>query len=206
MLELLDSPALDNHSAYQSWLEQAAPKYFEPARLEQIVQPQDLELSFPPIFSNRGSVDPLIGDAYFSGDVIPRLVRDGGPRVINKKIWDLEASSVQGGVYLKATGSAVFVSTLEQSELLDYQRFLEGEFTTPPFCLDENGQRREGCNSDIDLSEARYYPARFHVGLLLKPKGNSWEISSFSNYFSVSYPSEFSEATFLTQLRESIKQ
>lgn len=204
MLEVLDSPALDNHGAYPAWLEQTAPKYFDPATLERLSNALATEPSMPPIFNNRAAVGPF-GETTFATNSIPRLVRDGGPRVINKKIWGIEAAAVQGGIYLNATGSAVFVSNSEQGDLLDYQRFLEGKLTSPPPCLNENGEPLENCNSDQNPDEPRLHPARFHVGLFLTPKGNSWQISSFSTYFSVSDRAFFAEQTFLTQLRESIQ-
>lgn len=212
MLEVLDSPALDNNAAYKQWVESIAPKFIDPDRFDSIVSAQDYGRVFGVIFNNFG---PLSSMGYVPGTseyMIPRLVRDGGPRVLNKKIWNIEAAPAQGGVHIRSLGSAAMITTTRNLDLQDYQHFLEGALTEPPFCLTKDGEEIDGCNEgQIDYEVI--FPLRFQIGLYLTPSGDSWKISSFSSYFHALNPGPYAPSNgtypnpnFLLELRQNLKK
>jgi len=212
MLEMLDSPALDNHAAYEQWVEVSAPKFVDSARFDSVVRAQGENQVFGVIFNNIG---PLSSMGYVDGKyeyMIPRLVRDGGPRVLNKKLWDIEAAPFQDGVYLRSLGSAALITTTRNLELQAYQLYLNGASTVPPNCFSEEGVIDAECSAD-QINYEMLIPMRFQIGLYLTPSGDSWKISSFSTFFQAFNPMPYEFLTgdsakpnFLLELRQNLKQ
>lgn len=210
MTEIIDSPALDNHKAYDEWVENSAPKYIDEKQIRALTKGKRNGNLFAPVFNNIGPIDSKGLSNGKTNHMIPRLVRDGGPRVINKKMWGIEASKVPSGVHLSATGSAVLITTIEQTEIRWYQIHKEQPdlYEASP-CISENQVVDQECIG-LDLKQELFFPIQFHVSSYLTQSGNSWKISSYSNFFVTGCVGGSCETTpptgFLVDLREKIRQ
>jgi hypothetical protein len=212
MLEVLDSPALDNNAAYKRWVESSAPKFIDPDRFDSVVRAQDNGRVFGVIFNNFGPLSSMGNSPGTSEYMIPRLVRDGGPRVLNKKIWGIEAAPAQGGVHVRGLGSAALITTTRNLDLQSFEYFLAGAHTRPPSCFTDQGDIISGCNEG-QMDYEVIFPLRFQIGLYLTPSGDSWKISSFSSYFHALDPGPYAPSNgtylnpdFLLELRQNLKQ
>lgn len=74
-LEGIDSIVLDNPGRWEEWKSSVAPQYFHPDALTQIVEFDSLS-TFAPIF-------------FQDSTQMPRLIRDGGVRIADKRFSDI---------------------------------------------------------------------------------------------------------------------
>jgi hypothetical protein len=165
--EVLDSIAFDDYSQYETWVETVAPKYIVEDYFNDIVNAQKNGSYAGLIFNNIR--DPK-SDNPSDTNIVPVLIRDGGPRVYNKNINYLEASYSNGGLFIEGRGAAILIVD-DKNHLEWFQKIsggMSGEYF-PEF---------QGGINDVA-------PIVFTVGLALVPDGDSWKIAAFRNDFSV---------------------
>lgn len=102
-LEGIDSIVLDNPGRWEEWKSSVAPQYFHPDALTQIVEFDSLS-TFAPIF-------------FQDSTQMPRLIRDGGVRIADKRFSDIVATySPEEDMYIVSfVATAVAYSTDDQS-------------------------------------------------------------------------------------------
>ena len=211
--EVLDSISLDDNSRFQEWVDTKG-QFLLTAEALSLLERNHTEGRVANIIFNNFDYSALNLDnssagspAFNSARVLPLLIRDGGPRMFNKKLWGVEAAPVGVGFYVRASGTAVYSTTQSAAGCLSWQvsSFIneDGETVQNEVCLDPNPEAPS------------YGLFRFHIGLHLVPDGDSFRIAAFSNYFKIEQPpyvdgSELPEGAspypeFFKKAREDLK-
>jgi hypothetical protein len=175
--EVLDSIALDNYNNYDKWVKEVAPKYVAPEFLDILMSYQNSERPTALIFNNY---DP--NNINYPKNLIPVLIRDGGPRIFNKNMWGIFVEPVKGAaktIYVKGMGSATIVADDEAS--IAWENIVAPGMKWDNFPVYTDGKPQ--------ASQIIY-----EVGLTLREEGESWLIVGYSNSFRHA-PSDFYEPT-----------
>jgi hypothetical protein len=203
--EVLDSVSLDDHTRFQEWIDTRGQLLLTVEALSFLERNQS-QGGFASVIFNNSDYSALNYDSSefspVSGAtrVLPRLLRDGGPRVFNKKIWGLEAAPVGPGVYVRGSGTAVYTTSHGAVQGLYNEKFGCGN-TQQSSYTDENGEivwEDEVCLIS-NPETVRYGLLRFHVGIYLVPEANSLKIASFSNYFKIEEINPYIDDTQLAE-------
>jgi hypothetical protein len=164
--EVLDSIALDNYSNYDKWVKEVAPKYVSQEFFNEVVASQSNGKGGAIVFNNH---NPLLNPSS-NKNISPVLMRDGGPRIFNKHIWDIKSESVSGGIYIYASGAATIIT--DDSKGADWFDIAFGTNVGKDAPFNKDGKPQVG-------------QLNFGVGLTLVPDGDSWKIAGYSNSFSI---------------------
>lgn len=185
--QVLDSVALDNYSNYDDWVQDVAPKYIAQEFFDEVVNGQKNGQEAAVIFNNFTGTR----DVSYKENLIPVLLRDGGPRIFNKHIWGLKAEPVKGGgIYIWGQGAATIM--FDDASYLDWDRILFGP----------GGEALERMNDGKDQASQ----FKFQVGLTLIPDGDSWKIAGYSNSFNLNSSDDMEQIPDrFIEWRDSIK-
>jgi len=164
-MEVLDSIAFDNYANYDKWAKEVAPKYVASDFFNEVVYGQKGTNFAGLIFNNYD----LRSTPESAKHVIPLLMRDGGVRVFNKKMYLMSATPVNGGVIIQASGAATIITDDKKALEWDNIAMGPGGDVFPRFS--------DGKDETAQL--------RFSVGLTLIPDGSSWKIAGYSNSFAI---------------------
>ena len=185
--QALDSIAFDNYENYERWVSEVAPIFISAKFFDEVVNAQKKGSDSAVVFNNHFA----LRESSVDENVVPVLMRDGGPRVFNKHIWGLRAEPVGGGIYISGQGAATLLTDDQKGIVWD-------EIMFP-------GGGAEGLDLYQD-GKPQLSQMSFSVALQLVREEDSWKIAGFSNsfaagpdWFNPDYPAE------LLQWRDAVK-
>jgi hypothetical protein len=100
--EVMDSIALDNPEAWNKWKTEVAPKYVSASKIKKLLKPRKEDFEGDLIFTNWFSHNAL-------STYMPRLIRDGGPRVFNKEMTDVKFYPQSDGLTISSTVAELLI-------------------------------------------------------------------------------------------------
>jgi len=161
--EVLDSISLDNYANYTKWVKEVAPQYVSEEFFDEVVNAQANGEFSGIVFNNFDPSQPS------PKNLMPVLLRDGGPRVFNKEIWGIVAEPRGGNIYISSSGQATIMTDDEKA--LEWDKLVAGPGgeTFPRFS--------DGIPEAANLI--------FQIGLTLRPETDGWKIVGFSSFYGV---------------------
>lgn len=159
--EVMDSIALDNPAAWDTWKNDVAPKYISSQYINDILNAGNDGSSADIIMTNRSNKGSI--EQY-----VPTLIRDGGARAFNKEITDVKAQTVAGGIYIEATVGELFM--MDDASAMNFYDITTGS---------NNGKLIPAYSDGIPQA----MKIIGQVGITMIKEGNGWKIAGFSNTF-----------------------
>ena len=188
-LEAIDSIALDYPNRWDEWKTNVAPQYLHSQYIGEILQSSEVVGSGMPtgiIFRDTNSE-------------MPRLIRDSGVRVADKRFSDITIQTEDNGTYYVAmSGSALVYTTDDVAKpwRMDKTRAesLSGTYTNPDGSTVTEEQRLADYEAYLEASGGGLPEAYkddkinstlmyFNVYYTMIKDGNDWKIAGYSNTF-----------------------
>lgn len=189
-LEAIDSITLDSPNRWEEWKTNVAPQYLHSQYIGEILQSSEAPAVGMPtgvIFRDTNSE-------------MPRLIRDGGVRVADKRFSDITIQSDNNGTYYVAmSGSALVYSNddiakpwwTEKDKAVFFERDIynaDGSIMTPE--QKNNEWQKIEATAQQDTIPDAYKDDKmnstlmyFNVYYTMIKEGNEWKIAGYSNTF-----------------------
>lgn len=174
MTEALDSIALDNHSAWDSWASKVAPKYLHSKYINELLTSES-----PIILAERAD-----SKTEKIEDLFPLLFRDGGKRVSEKTI-------LESGIIVDSDNSSLFYVNVSgyMTTKAEDKNYLDWELTNMALYQDVPQSYIDASASNPQFNDNKPEDIRvdFTINYTVTKENGKWKIAGFDNKFSI-YP------------------
>ena len=204
-LEAIDSVALDKPSRWEEWKANIAPQYLHSQYASDMFAMSEADGGSGLIFVNNNNE-------------LPRLARDGGVRIADKRFTNISIETDNSGTYyVSMDGSALVYSTddVAKNWRADTTRkdSLELEILNPDGTVMSEAERAAQYDASSHNVPQEYIDDKinstllyFSVSYSVVKEGNEWKIAGFSNVFSHNPSDVQSGNSSQLELRNNIKK